>query len=138
MDHFRIFLLTIAICFGLNKACKINHIVFHNELAPNVDLNIQCRFGDPSVKPYIIHTLKYKAPFITIPFKDRRGTKVTKCYCVLSWGENPTKLFDIRVYHSKTIRQCGALRSWIARKDGIYYTQDYWKPPGWVLKWQEV
>lgn len=86
-------MLVTTILFGLNEAnCKDNHIVIHNELAPNVDLEIACRFGSQAVKPYILHTLKFKAPYYVIPFRESKG-KHTKCYCVLSHGKKPEETF---------------------------------------------
>ncbi|XP_002894304.2 S-protein homolog 25 [Arabidopsis lyrata subsp. lyrata] len=137
MDHLIIFLLVTTMYFGINEACKKNHVVIHNELGPGIDLNIACRQLSIERTPSRFHTLKYKDPFYIIEFADNNQLPHgEKWYCLLSHGTRPKYWFDIEVYAQAYYPRCGQLRSWIARKDGIWFTRRYHSPPGHVLDWK--
>ncbi|CAN8288314.1 unnamed protein product [Cochlearia groenlandica] len=138
MNHFITFLMVIAMYFGLNEAgCKRNGVVIHNELSRGVVLDIKCNWQKPDYdRPHMTKRLNYGEPFYGIYFKDNGNIHYhTKVYCRIGFGSNPEYFYPIEVYAADKYPRCGQLRSWIAKHDGIYFTQNYWKPAGKVLDW---
>ncbi|EOA38880.1 hypothetical protein CARUB_v10011247mg [Capsella rubella] len=115
--------------------CKKNQVVIHNELAPGIVLNIACRRDSIDCPPTRFHKLNFKDPFYIIEFEDNYPNDET-WYCMLSHGTKPKYWYDIEVYRQGVRPKCGQLRSWIAKKDGIWFTRRYHSPPGHVLNWK--
>lgn len=136
MNFLIIFVLVITIHLTLNEACKENHVVFHNELAPGIVLNITCHKNSFRNPPFRTHLLKYKDPFHILEFEERHqlGDR-TSWHCTLSHGIKPKYCYPIDVYSSGVLLRCGQLRSWTAKLDGIWFTKNYWSPPEHVLNW---
>lgn len=139
MDRLIIFMLVITtMCFVLTEACKKNHVVIHNEIGPGIILNIACRNRSIDRTPTRFHEMNFKDPFYIIEFEDNNQVSHdSKWYCLLSYGPKPRFYFDIEVYRQAMYPRCGQLRSWIARKDGIWFTRKYGRPPGHVLDWKQ-
>ncbi|CAN8312334.1 unnamed protein product [Cochlearia groenlandica] len=133
MNNFIVFLLLLSLSFKLNESCKRNHVVIHNQLAPNKLLNINCRADDGKIRK---HDLMFNATPYIIDFKDKNWPDDTSWHCVLLYGPKLENVCDFEAYHVN-FQRCGQLRSWIARLDGIWFTREYKKPPGWVLPWRK-
>ncbi|ESQ56330.1 hypothetical protein EUTSA_v10026501mg [Eutrema salsugineum] len=145
MKFFLVFLLVTVTYFGQKEVhgffpplkCKDNHIVFHNKLRPGSILEINCL--EPRVaRPYLrhFHRLGFNEnPYkIILEWQSLSGKFTVKCN--LSHGPNQKFYYnDLQAYSDKASR-CGQLRSWIAKVDGIWFTEKYAKPEGWVFGWK--
>ncbi|CAH2036039.1 unnamed protein product [Thlaspi arvense] len=124
--------MILRLYFELNKACARNHVVIHNEIGPEDDLDIVCA-GDHS-DSIRSHMLKYEEPFFDLDFNDNLWPSKTGWNCVLKYGPNHKFVASFEAYHSSH-KRCGQLLSWIAKVDGIWFTKKYVHPPGLVLQW---
>ena len=133
MNRFIAFVFISAMFFGLNEACKKNIVMIANQLySSRGNLLIEC--SDNKGK-FSSNLLSFDAnPFI-ISFSDYRWPKETRWDCTISHGENNKFYYDLQVYHAN-FQQCGQLRSWIAKDDGIWFTESYEDPAGFVLPWK--
>ncbi|CAN8303444.1 unnamed protein product [Cochlearia groenlandica] len=136
MKQVVVFMLIITMSYTLNEACKKNHIVIHNQLAPGKLLQYQCRRNIGNVL-HNVETVNFNT-FKIVEFEDKFTSKGRTVWrCVLRHGPKMEYFYDIIVYRAASYPRCGQLRSWIARNDGIWFTKDYHKPPGPVLKWEK-
>ncbi|EOA15801.1 hypothetical protein CARUB_v10007278mg [Capsella rubella] len=120
MNRLTFFILVIAIYFGVNEACKLNELVFKNELGVGTRLRYYCRNGDyNSGFRYINHNAKEG-----IRFKDT-GTDKSLWQCYLHHGVNMKLFILIEAYVPITNSpQCGQLREYTARPDAVYFRKD--------------
>ncbi|ESQ38718.1 hypothetical protein EUTSA_v10029524mg [Eutrema salsugineum] len=136
MNHLIVFMLVIAMYFGLNEASLKNRIEIHNQLALGHRLQYQCRNNinpfDDKVQYLNFNDTKvieFHDPF----YSDKR----LQWNCILKHGPNMMYYYDIRVYRAAAYRRFNLLRSWTAKSDGIYYRESYKKPSGHVLHWMK-
>ncbi|CAN8293009.1 unnamed protein product [Cochlearia groenlandica] len=120
----------------VNEAsCKRNHVVFHNEVKPDVILDIKCYEAETG--KIRAHKLEYKAKFYIIDFKDNLWPSPTIWYCNIALEPGRSTYYDDLVAYKSNFQRCGQLRSWSAREDGIWFTRKYGEPPGLVLAWKK-
>lgn len=120
-------MLITVMYFGLNEACKRNHVVFHNQLTPGSILDIYCRNNHGRIRT---QKLNFNVTPYIVDFKDYVWPEKTAWYCVISHGPSLMFHYDLEAYHTKD-KRCGQLRSWIARPDRDLV------PPGHVLNWKK-
>ncbi|KAF8100908.1 hypothetical protein N665_0214s0067 [Sinapis alba] len=94
--------MNLLICFVLvlvGTTYSRNHVEIHNQLGPGIVLYYQCRETN-------LESVDEKEQ---LQFNKSRIFDYDKYY------------HDVRVYREATFRRSGILRSWEARKDGIYF-----------------
>lgn len=133
MNHLVFFLFVTTTYFGFNEACKENHVVIQNELGPGRVLEYHCRSKDDDLQ---VHSLDFKGTPYTIKFHDEIPN-LTRWACIFRQGPRKEYSFDIEVYKAgaRLIPRCGQLRVWVAKLDGIYFSNKYNIPPWRVLSW---
>ncbi|KAF8089622.1 hypothetical protein N665_0501s0034 [Sinapis alba] len=143
MNSYIIFMLIIAMFFGVNEAfashkrglwflCKKNRIIIRNELGPGRNLEYHCHFNG---KDEGVQLLKFNEERI-FKFSDPLIGKKKKMNCVLRqglWMRYSSR--DFEAYHTSKERHCGQVREWTGRLDGIYFRRQRIKTPGFVFPW---
>ncbi|CAG7866868.1 unnamed protein product [Brassica rapa] len=133
MNRLIAFMFISAMFFGLNEACKKNIVMISNQLySSRGNLLIEC--SDNKGK-FSSNLLSFDASPFIISFSDYRWPKETRWDCTISHGENNKFYYDLQVYHAN-FQRCGQFRSWIAKDDGIWFTESYEDPAGFVLPWK--
>ncbi|CAH8358126.1 unnamed protein product [Eruca vesicaria subsp. sativa] len=125
------FMLVFATYYRFGTACKINRIELHNQLGPGIVLHYYCR--DKTRKyPFETQELKFNTTRV-LEFKDAAVTYTkTTTDCYFKYGKY---YHDFLAYREATLGRCGQLRSYTARKDGIYFTRRYEKPGEFKFHW---
>ncbi|KFK42373.1 hypothetical protein AALP_AA2G247400 [Arabis alpina] len=136
MKCFIVFMLANAMYFGLNEACRLNHMVIENDLGRDGPLQFHCRGWngqDSKVQTLNNNGAKYSLEIIDVTnYRER-----TKWNCMLRFGPAKEFFYDIEVYRAAANPRCGQLRHWVARKDGIYFRKSVDMPLGRVLSWKK-
>ncbi|KAL0718339.1 hypothetical protein Bca4012_067661 [Brassica carinata] len=117
--------------FRLHEACEKNRVVLHNELGPGRLLTFHCvsNKDDLGVKNLTFNAIPY-----VIEFHDDI-LFLTIWECLLQQGANMEYFSKVEVYKSGIIPECGQIRVWTAKLDGIYFSRNLDTPPVLALHW---
>ncbi|KAL0718341.1 hypothetical protein Bca4012_067663 [Brassica carinata] len=128
-------LYTAGVRKMLHEACEKNRVVLHNELGPGRLLNFRCVSNDDDLG---IQTLAFNATPYIISFHDDI-LLVTTWRCLLRQGANMEYFYRAEVYSSgdRLIPNCGQIRVWTAKLDGIYFSRNLDTPPVLALHWNK-
>ncbi|ESQ42297.1 hypothetical protein EUTSA_v10014983mg [Eutrema salsugineum] len=135
MNHLIIFVLSIAMCFGLNEGmmcstgnsqhprcrdvCLLNTLEIRNELGPDNILMVKCTSNRNEVKELY----------------DEGGGNRIVWRCHLRQGQKMEYFQDIwRAYRGASQSRCGQIRTWIAKPEGIYLVRNN-EPKGLKHPW---
>ncbi|KAF8044748.1 hypothetical protein N665_7110s0002 [Sinapis alba] len=131
MKLLTIFIFVLATYYRFGTACKDNRVVIINQLGPGILLTYDCYYKNPD-----IHAGKYTLKFNKwhdMEFQDASITFVKKTItCNFKYDKY---YYDFRAYREAAFGRCGALRSYAARKDGIYFRRSYQKPWEFKFHW---
>ncbi|EOA18352.1 hypothetical protein CARUB_v10006872mg [Capsella rubella] len=131
MNHLIFFTLVIAIYFGINEACKINQIIFKNDLGVGKRFQFQCKSSNADSG---VRYLNHKATG-GVKFKDT-GTNTSLWKCVVRQGVNMKYYINLDAY-TPVLKapKCDQLREYTARLDYIYFRMDSY-PPVKLYQWK--
>lgn len=122
------FMLVFATYYRFGTACKDNRVEIHNQLGPGIVLRHECVVNEkPDATAAEKNVLKFNTSYV-MEFKDARLSYFSakkEMHCHFKYDRYHC---DFRAYREATIRRCGGLRSYEARKDGIYFRRSYAKP----------
>ncbi|CAN7008852.1 unnamed protein product [Brassica rapa subsp. trilocularis] len=120
---------------GLSEAgCPKQVLAFQNILASSNDiLQVHCKSGDDDLG---VHFVKYGDPVYSIRFGDNVFIG-TYWDCFIQHGPNMEYVLKFRAYTSAPFRKCDQLHLWIAKEDGIYFSEDG-KPEEKRFDWTKV
>ncbi|KAL0719926.1 hypothetical protein Bca4012_069250 [Brassica carinata] len=122
------FMLVFATYHRFGTACKLNRVEVHNQLGPGIILHCECRdFRDEPRFTLGSNDLKFNTSY-DLEFKDDtlsfgKGKRTVHCHL-----KYERYYCNFRAYREASFGRCGALRSYEARKDGIYFRRSYAKP----------
>ncbi|CAF2125068.1 unnamed protein product [Brassica rapa] len=134
-SFFFVFLLIIALFAGLSEAgCPKQVLAFQNSLASSHDtLLVHCKSGDDDLG---VQLVKFGDPVYNIRFGDNVFIG-TYWDCFIQHGPNMEYFLNFRAYTSGPSRRCGQLHTWIAKEDGIYFSENG-KPEEKTFDWTKV
>ncbi|XP_018454105.2 S-protein homolog 14-like [Raphanus sativus] len=116
--NYLVFMLVIAMCFGLNEGCNVNTLELLNQLSPGSILKVNCSSNRNHVEP--LQEVKFNGKYRVSVFEKGLGERIV-WRCLLRHGnkvENSQTIW--RAYRGAREPRCGEIRSWIAKVDGIY------------------
>ncbi|EOA18831.1 hypothetical protein CARUB_v10007445mg [Capsella rubella] len=130
MNRLIFFVLVIFVYFGVNEACKLNEIVFKNELGAGKRFEYQCHDGKTNSGVKYLNNNANSG----IRFKDT-GKQTSLWKCNLKHGVTVKYYYNVEAY-LPTINypRCGQLREYTARPDGVYFRKDNY-PPVKLYSW---
>lgn len=131
-----LFMIVNTIYFGFSDACKKNQVIIQNQLEPDRVLEYHCRSKDDDLQ---VHTMNFNATPFIIRFHDAIA-KLTTWACIFRQGPNMEYSYDIIVYKAADrfiFTRCGQKRIWVAKIDGIYFSNTLDKLPWRVLSWNK-
>ncbi|KAG7583878.1 Plant self-incompatibility S1 [Arabidopsis suecica] len=135
MNHFIGLMVIIIMNAWLNEACAFNQIEVINNLPPGTILDVHCRSKNPNAD---FRVVQLRNATVSRKFLFEEGIvyyKKREIYCRLSYKDTFENYYDIPVHRAAARYRCGQLRRWIAKRDGIYFTKNHDKPPGFVFPW---
>lgn len=137
MNHSIVFLLAIAVCFGLNEGCATNRVIISNELGFGQHLGYRCRCVWPSLDSgdRILKNNENK----TYAFADvSTPTQTRRLVCDLWFGPGRQYYLTTALYRGIPNHiSCNQIRQWAARPEGLYLTRDSRRPLVRVGLWQK-
>ncbi|KAF8117306.1 hypothetical protein N665_0011s0030 [Sinapis alba] len=136
--NYLIFMLAIAMCFGLNEGivcnidnrhlpqcnvgCLMNTLEIQNKLNPNSILKVNCSSNKNEDDG--LHEVKVNDKYQIFLRERGLGSRIV-WRCLLRHGHKVENFQIIwRAYRGASGSRCGQKRSWIARVDGIYLEKD--------------
>ncbi|KAL1201465.1 putative S-protein1 [Cardamine amara subsp. amara] len=132
MNNLFIISILIGLCIGLSNAFHMlgqSKVVLSNQLEHNKLLKVHCRSGDDDLGEQIVK-LGEEYEFT---FGDNIwGT--TRFSCQMDQGPNFRHHQDFVAYETSWSKALEATCQWIAREDGIYFSQDG-NPPTKKYEW---
>lgn len=147
MNHLIVFMLVIALCFGLNEGlvcgtgnsqhprcnsvCLLNILEFRNELAPGSILKVNCTSNRNEAKGHHDVTFDNTYRF----FVNENGDNRIVWRCHLRQGQNMEHFLELwRAYRGAYQSRCGQIRSWVAKVDGVHLVRNH-EPKGHQHHW---
>ncbi|KAF8117522.1 hypothetical protein N665_0009s0046 [Sinapis alba] len=119
--NYLIFMLVIAMCFGLNEggtSCALNTLEIQNQLNHGSILKVNCSSNTNIIER--LHEVKFNGKY-QIPVREKGTAKRIVWRCLLRYGKKVENFITIwRAYRGANLYRCGEKRSWIAKVDGIY------------------
>ncbi|KAF8097525.1 hypothetical protein N665_0286s0034 [Sinapis alba] len=109
-----------------------NYVEIHNQLGPGIILHYHIRVNRPK-QDEGNQKLKFNTSHI---FKrkdlDLITLKRSEIHCMLRYDKY---YHDVQIYRQAAFKRSGILRSWEARKDGIYFKTRHNRPWEFKFHW---
>lgn len=124
--------LIIVLYVGSNEAkCHKNTVTFQNNLALSFSiLKVHCKSRNDDLG---YHFVKFKDVAYNFSFHDHVILK-TRFKCILWKGANLEYHKNFTAYEGDPYGRCGALYTWVARDDAIYFSTKG-KPEKLMYSW---
>ncbi|EOA34345.1 hypothetical protein CARUB_v10021868mg [Capsella rubella] len=133
MSNLIVFVLAIAMCFGLNEGsgCALNTLKLRNELGRGSLLKIDCTSNQN--KKTGPRDVRFNQSY-AFDFEEVHSHRIVWA-CHLRHGPKLEYHQSIwRAYRGAATKRCGQTRTWIARPNGIYMNKNF-VPQGFRFAW---